>query len=434
MLGIIRFYRDEDGGIIPFSLILVVLFFIVGGIAVDVSNAYQSRTQLQVAADSAAHAALMTREFYPQDEAQAKGVEIAKGAMPDGSYGGVIQAEDIQFGFWDEDAEVFTYSSGSRMAVLVDTARISARNNPEPTYFLKFIGLNKWDIRSQSVFVTYYPTCLSEGIVGEDVVDVQSNNLYIEGYCVHSNTLVSLNSNNVFQDNTIVSMPDVRDLDGPSDMFDSNEGLEAALRDGSYKLRILQRIQDIYEGVQTTNDVYSRDYINSSSIIDLKRNQKLDGSVFTPGRIHRIWCTSQNQHANIHNGTALSQVVIITNCKMNFGQGVSLEDAVVVNLNTSDNSFGAASGVRLGRDDNCATGGGAQLVTMGGLEVPADLQMYGGQIIAQKDIAFTSNADGIQGASFVAGGRVDATTNGVMGFCGNGMEDNFEAAYFRMAF
>ena len=58
---------------------------------------------------------------------------------------------------------------------------------------------------------------------------------------------------------------------------------------------------------------------------------------------------------------------------------------------------------------------------------------FGGQILALGDILFTANADGIEGASFVAGGNVEGTSNMTMGFCGNGMEDNFEAEYFRLA-
>jgi len=108
---------------------------------------------------------------------------------------------------------------------------------------------------------------------------------------------------------------------------------------------------------------------------------------------------------------------------------------VIVNESTSAKSFNAASGIQIGRDDNCAEGGGAQLVTRGGIDIPAQLKMFGGQMIAAQDVAFTAEADGIQGASIISGGRIDGTANSVMGFCaGEGMEDNFEAEYFRLAF
>jgi hypothetical protein len=55
-------------------------------------------------------------------------------------------------------------------------------------------------------------------------------------------------------------------------------------------------------------------------------------------------------------------------------------------------------------------------------------------MLAAGDVSFTSEANGIEGASIVAGGRIDGTTGSVMGFCnGDGMESNFEAWYFKLA-
>ena len=89
---------------------------------------------------------------------------------------------------------------------------------------------------------------------------------------------------------------------------------------------------------------------------------------------------------------------------------------------------------RIGRNDGCAPGGGAQLLTMGGVEFAAAMEIYGGQVIAKGDITFTANAYGVQGASLISGGTLSGTSNMAMGFCGGGgMEDNFEAEYFRLA-
>ncbi|MBC7157124.1 MAG: hypothetical protein H5U20_06375 [Rhodobacteraceae bacterium] len=93
----------------------------------------------------------------------------------------------------------------------------------------------------------------------------------------------------------------------------------------------------------------------------------------------------------------------------------------------------SAAGLRIGRDDNCATGGGTQLLTLGSMSFPSDLQVYGSQLVARDDIEFSANADGIQGAAFVAGGTISGTSNMEMGFCGTGMENNFHAEYFRLA-
>lgn len=453
MPRISQFRSGEDAAIVPFSLILLVIFFIVGGVAVDVSNAYQRRTHLQVAADAAAHAALLTRETGTVAEAKARAIEIARGSLPETSYGEIITDADIVFGDWDVAAQVFTPNPWSREAVLVETARLTARTNSEPTFFLNFAGLQEWNIRSQSVFMTYFPSCLREGFVGEGIVEVTSNNTYLNGFCIHSNTFVDVSQNNLFESGVVVSMPDKDDVSGPSSMFTQNAGLSEALRDSTYKLRILNRIDDIIAGVQDASSSYARSYINNGTVLNLSSSgvilnvqdvspaeraglQALPGGGlvgFVAGRIHKMTCPSSNQQFQVPSDTLLQKVVLITNCKVKFGANVALEDAIIVNTGTNAKSFNGASGVRLGKDDGCAFGGGAQLVTRGGVEFPANLQMFGGQILALGDVSFTANANGIEGASIVAGGRIDGTANSVMAYCADdGMEQNFEAAYFRL--
>ena len=92
-----------------------------------------------------------------------------------------------------------------------------------------------------------------------------------------------------------------------------------------------------------------------------------------------------------------------------------------------------ASGSTFGADDDCAPGGGAQVITLGGMRFPCGLGIFGSQLLAQGDVEFAARADGIQGASIVAGGEIDATSNSTMALCNNGMEGNFELPYFRMA-
>ena len=74
--------------------------------------------------------------------------------------------------------------------------------------------------------------------LAEDVVEIQSNNSYFNGFCIHSNSWVEVNNNNFFEPGTIVSMPDMDDLVVPNDGLDEekNEGLVDALREGKYRI------------------------------------------------------------------------------------------------------------------------------------------------------------------------------------------------------
>lgn len=437
-----RLIRQDDGAMTAFGLLLTITMIGVGGLAVDVANTIKVRTHLQVAADSAAHAALVAREYKSESEAKAIGVAIAQSSLPPGKFGQTIQASDIQFGTWDAAAEVFTISSGSDEAVLVNTQRLQARANGVSTYFLKFVGLNNIDVVRQSVFVTYYPTCFREGFVAQNRVDVQSNNTYGNGFCIHSNDHVEINNGNTFMDGTIVSMPDKADLVLPTSGTGSNPGLDDALRSGSYRMRILDRIDDIMTNVDNPSSPYFRsDYVTIDPLtglpparITLNRRDSLDTAHWVPGAIHEVYCNAPNQRVMVPANEILEQGVLITNCKVAFGANSEIRDIIMVNTSTLDDSFTGAAGFTVGRDDNCSDGGGAQLVTMGGMSFPADLQIYGGQLIAVKTISFAARPDGIEGVSIVSGDQIDGSSLINVGFCGGaGMANNFMAEYFRLA-
>jgi len=267
--------------------------------------------------------------------------------------------------------------------------------------------------------------------VAEDIVDVQSNNQYLNGFCIHSNTHVEVNSNNYFESNVIVSMPDRRDIVMPNSGLQSNDGLSDALRDRTYKMRILNRLEEIIDNLFAGGDRFAPDYVSGSGLIDFGSNtKKVNADDFTTGRIHTKYCSSKGS-ITIEADTVLSNVVLVTNCQIKYGNGVVLENVILATSNTGDKSV-TGSHIQIGRDDNCAKDGGSQILTMGGFHSSSHIKTYGGQIIAMGDIDFAANADGIAGASFISGGRIDGTSNMTMGFCGDGMERNFSAVYFRM--
>jgi Flp pilus assembly protein TadG len=427
------FFRRDGGALTELGLLLTIAMICVGGLALDVANATMVRTHLQVAADAAAHAALVARESQSEADARATALRVARTTLPRERFGDVIVEGDIEFGTWDSVNNVFTAVPGSRSAVQIDTRRIAARQNAVGTYFLTFIGMNHLDVARRSVFETYFPACLREGFVAEDVVDVTSSNVYTKGFCIHSNDHVEVQNLNIFQDGVVVSMPDRRDMVVPNSGAKLNEGLQSALTDAVYKLRILQRIDQIIAGVQNKDSVYWRSYITSTAPVPLSAKANLEDG-WQEGRIHTVTCTNPNTQLSTRSGAKLKRGILITNCKLWLPSGVTFEDAVLALTGTHDDLFSAASGLTLGKNDGCAPGGDVQVVTKGGVRFAAGASFYGAQVLAAGDISFTSNALGVQGVSLVAGGRIDGTANSVMGFCGGaGMNNNFQAAYFRMA-
>ncbi len=423
------FAKSRDGAISVMNIFFLVTIAILGGVAIDMANLISARTQLQVAADVAAHAAILEREKSDVTVSKDKALALALQNMPESRYGNVLRAENIHFGTYDRDTKTFNIDETSKDAVFVETDRLAENANPVTSFLLQFVGYWNWDVVTTSVFETYHPTCLREGFVAEGVVDIQSNNSYFNGFCIHSNSHVALNNNNFFEAGTVVSMPDLNDLVIPTGGLDDdkNEGLSRALHEGKWRVRILSRLTDIKDGIQVQTSKYFREYITSDIPIPMSgaRGGKAD---FTKGRIHLLNCNKYSFDGDVYEG-----IVIIANCALTFKNGTQFIDSTIITTNKTSKSMVAPNNLILGKKDDCAPGGGAQMITWGGFEVASSLEMHGSQIIAAGDIQFAANSNGIQGASMVAGGMIDGTSNMNFSFCGTGMETSFHAEYFRLA-
>lgn len=419
--------KQEDGALSLLAIFWMSIFIVVGGLSLDVANVYRARTVLQETADSAALGGLFMRDTMDAQTATNKALAIANmnlGAMDPGS---VLEA-DVTFGRWNEDTLVFTPDITSRSAVRVSAGRLKSRGNQLPTYLMRIIGRSYWDVATYAIAEIYRPTCLTEGWIAEDTLDLQSNNLFKNGFCLHSNTGISINQNNDFESGTIVSMPSLDLLDGPNSMFEKNEGLAEALRENFYQIRILSRIDDIIADMESGSASRLPDYIKEPAMKYLI-GSSVPTSSFVKGNVYDLHCSKSKVTIT---GTLLSEVVIIAHCPVTFSNGMALEDVVVVNYSTDSQSIYSSQGLRLGKVDHCAEGGGAQIVTKGGVKVAAAMEMHGGQIIAKGDVIFEANEDGVEGASIISGSKIDATSNSTGGYCGSGMEDNFELNYFRL--
>jgi hypothetical protein len=460
-----KFTASDSGGMTAGGLIFIMIFLAIGGLAVDVSNAVSQRTQLQLTADSTAHTALYVRNYTltaDPDDAKAAALALGEENMPEAFFGDVLSAADIEFGVWDASTNRFSPDANSRTAVRVETHRDAAGENEIATYLLKFAFFDSWNVRTTSVFETYVPPCLREGFVAEDLVDIQSNNSYVDGFCIHSNDVVSMNNNNYFEEGTVVSMPDAGRLDMPPAGYGSNEGLVEALRYGAIQIRLINALREVPSSPFGTGAQAMWAYIQLAA-----RDGQLDDLTATPRQItivngrpapataddneveagrdlldrddnlalrsnavNYIFCSSSSTQLQIRQ--ALTDVLIITNCQVSFGSGGALENGLIATLHPSSSSISGSSGTRIGRVDNCGVGGGAQLVSLGGMNFASGVSIHGGQMIALKEIEFAANGDGVRGTSIISGDTVSGTSNMAMGLCGTGMEDNLSLDYFRM--
>lgn len=478
-----NFVYSEDGAATPFAILMLCIFIVIGGLAVDFNKATSERTQMQLATDTAAHAALYSWEFKPVNEATTIAMSTVQGMLPDIAYFDALRGTDIEFGFWDPATRTFSAdptfveskNSPLRSAVRATAQLEEERNNQSRTILLGLMGHDNFTIRTDTVYASYYPPCFNEGFVAQDVVDLQSNNNYTDGFCIHSNTYVSLNQNNYFEPGTVVSMPSMADLDIPSSGFEKNEGLEAALRKGAYRMRLLTQLPMMFDtlrngnvkyanqggvlyndtvmwpvdvsaggngatstdGDGTTTKVTGKDKKNADSgtteptvtrykMTDTGKKNIVPASFDVPNRIYQLECSGNGDIT--FSGETFKDFVLVTNCPIKFSNGTILQDVLIATEGDVD-----ASHVQIGRDDSCGVGGGTSIWTYGDVKTASALSGYGAQILALGDIQFTANADGIEGVSFISQGRIDGTSNSNMGFCNNGGTEDFAAArYFRM--
>lgn len=446
--GLRRFARSEDGAMSVWGLFLFLAAATISAAAVDVTYLYAVRTELQVAADTAAQAAVLRRnQGVSAEESQDFAVRLVQHTMPEEVHGEVIGADNIRFGTYDAATDTFRLDPTSREAVLVETQRSQASGNPAPTLLFRMIGLRQMDVNVSAVARSYVPPCLNEGFTAEGIITVTSNNAYYRGFCIHSNTHVELSQHNAFELGTHVSMPDLDDLEIPNSGFTNNPGLQQALREQYITIGILDRIRadaanPLETALLTVGDPDRPSYITSTQVRTLpgttsNSNTSYTPAAFTAGHVHRRTCSNANQTITLPGGL-YSSFVLLTNCRISISGKSDLRNVVLYTTNTSSTSVtgdaggGGQIGVWLGRDDSCGAGGGAQIITRGGFRNSAKLTLSGGQIIALGNVIFHAHATGI-GASIISGGYISGTSLMEFSGCGTGMEDNFNVELSQLA-
>lgn len=418
-----KFRREEDGNITILSLFLLTMILMFGGLAVDTWNATRQHTHLQVAADVAAHAAIVSRQSTTEGLAKANAVNMAKANMPSELFGDVIAAASVEFGTWDPATRTFTPNAGSREAARATTQMTRANGNAVDTFLLKLLGIWEIDLTTTAVFAAEEGLCNSHaGFFAVGVIDVQSNNSYSDEFCLHSETHVELQNGNTFAPGTTVSMPVYDDLVAPGDKYTNNPGLKDAHKEDNMS-KVQKIIDKLPEVVLDYQDPYSaiQDPAYLSVMAVNKKTMKKDVTA-ADIKANAVNIFNCNGHTlTIGKNEVIENAVLVTDCKLAFKQGAAVENAVIVSTAVGMKAVSAPSGLRLGDVDYCTDGlRGATLISMGDIHFAAGFQGYGANVIAAGDIHASSQASGLAGVNFTAGGRIDNPSRNSMANCGRG--------------
>ncbi len=421
-----RFCADENGAISGWSLVWTMIFVVLGGFAVDVANVLRTQAHLQATADVAAHAAVI--ELPDPILARAQAIRIAQLNMVPALHGDALVSTDIQIGTWDGETG-FTEGGIAPDAVRVLASRENDKSNPLPTYLLRFGVRDRWQVGAQATAQRYDPPCVRDGILARGVVEMSSNNDFYNGMCVYGYQSVKLSQNNTFEDGVIVGMFDLDTLQVPAGDLDSNAGLRKALRAGFTEPRLVDRIDELLIELLNPASSEQPDYING--LLYIVKEMDFDPAALVAGNVYYVACSGGNA-LKISGPTVISEVVIVTNCKVELDMDLVIGDAVIATSSTSIHSFTGSAGVSLGFPDNCSPGGGAQLITAGDVHFAAQMEYHGSQIIAAGNVTMAAQVEGIMGTSVQAGGDIKVTSNDAFGLCGGNVDQQFTATYWRL--
>lgn len=198
-----KFLRQDAGTASIWGLGLTVATMLVGGLALDGSNAWRVQRKMQAASDAAALAA--AQKLPDIDAARAMALEVAQKNLGDNSMDeAAITAEDVKFGKWT-DANGFTETDDDPDAVIVDGSRTVERNNQLGTMLLGLVGVDYFEPTVASTAISASRetagatlSCEDAAIISSNYVELGGGSSYTGDLCVHGTTGVHGGGYNYF--------------------------------------------------------------------------------------------------------------------------------------------------------------------------------------------------------------------------------------------
>jgi len=444
------FLRDESGAYAIWSLIWFSLYIAIGGLAVDMTDAYRNQTMLQSTADASALAGAMSLPDAGNAVAEALGYSTVNMNPGINENGNVLKGADVIVGTWNFDTKTFSTGGvgpNTFGAVFVTTRRSNSNNNALATNFLRIMNLwgipgDVWNIGTEAIAVKYIPECLRGGLIAANQLDTQGGDGYYNDICLHGqnyianpgqDNAVEFQSNNFLELGVTVSMPDLDDL---RDM-NNNQGIEEAKREGDAWPKDAFIVDQIIAGLSDPTSGHMPDYIDRDPVtgapnIESPAQGESFAGPYDSGTIYNVNCSSDNKILSLPTGVLIEEVVIVTNCKIKASSGLQVTDVILASTSTGNgqdpfaqNSIDIAAAAKFGSDTYCSDDpllqgvGGVEVYSSASAHVAAGAAAGGIRVVVAGSFDITSNAD-VFGISAQAGNDISITSNGKFGLCENG--------------
>ena len=254
-------WRDSDGAAAVIMAICLPVIVSFAALAIDMSYAYWTRTQLQHAASAAALAgASQLKEVNTATAVKLEAVAYADKNMDPALHGTTLLATDVILGHWDPANGA---NAGCFIAMgMTDCGGVTACSNPVPVqtnpgscapidavwvrtrraqpngnslnlFLGAYVGLAETDISTVAIAWNEGggnppPDCFQNGMIAGGWLRMQGENAYTNDYCLYGRDGVQVQSDNAFDDGVTVGY-------GPDGYLDEqggpNPGLDAAIMD-----------------------------------------------------------------------------------------------------------------------------------------------------------------------------------------------------------
>ena len=139
---------QRNGSIVVLVAVMLPVLLALAAFAVDIGYIGLTNSRLQAAADSAVLAAA---EELPDGTAALAAAKLIAGFNLDDS-SGIVVDQDVEFGSWDSNTQVFTVgTAASATAVRVTARRSTANGNPLNLFFGAFAGTSHADVSASAI-------------------------------------------------------------------------------------------------------------------------------------------------------------------------------------------------------------------------------------------------------------------------------------------
>jgi hypothetical protein len=270
-----------------------------------------------------------------------------------------------------------------------------------------------------------------------------SNNSFYNEICVHGQNLVDdpgqnnsvdLQNGNYYEPGVTVSMPDLSGLPDRSNLYSQNTGLEEAVVGGDLWPRDVDNVGNIINGLRNLDPDFLPDFMVNVGVNGVRTilpgvtkvtGNSLPGTL-AANTVYEINCNGQYSLP----GVAMSQIVIVADCRLQNSAGLQLEDAVLATSYDGPNdAIQIAAQSTLGSPDNCAAGGGVEIYSPGDIHIAADGPWNGLRIVSGANVALDSANVDVYGMSVQARNMAGLGSNNRFGLCAGGVPGQFAAQY-----